>query len=663
MSRILAIDDKEDNLTVISALLENRIHNCNVITAQSGAEGLKKAKAESPDTILLDIRMPGMDGYEVCKRLKEDESTRHIPVIMLTAVKIGSGDRVSGLEAGADAYLAKPVDESVLIAHVNATLRIKRAEDALRKQKDSLEEIVQERVRELRESEERYRFLAENARDVIWTMDMDLMFTYISPSVISLCGYSVEEIINRKLEKFITPASFEVATQVIEEAPAVEKLGEKDRGETWMMKLEIICKDGSTVWTETATGPVYDKNGRAVEILGITRDITERKRAEEEKAKLQAQFQQAQKMESIGTLAGGVAHDFNNLLMGIQGYVSLMLMGVDSTHTHYEMLTGIEEQVQKGAELTRHLLSFARGEKYEVNPTDLNELIKKSSSMFGRTKKEIKIHRKYQKDIYTVDVDRGQIEQVLMNLYVDAWQAMPDGGELYLQTENVTLDENYIEPFQVEPGKYVKISVTDTGVGMNEETQQRIFEPFFTTKEMGKGTGLGLASAYGIIKNHDGFINVYSKKGEGTTFKFYLPASEKEVVEEKESGGKVLKGSETVLLVDDEDVIVDVDEQFLQKMGYAVLIARSGKEAIEIYEKGKDKIDLIILDMIMPDMSGRESYGRIREINPDVKVLLSSGYSINGQATQILEQGCNGFIQKPFNMKGLSQKLREILDN
>ncbi len=677
MSRILAIDDKEDNLIVISALLKNRIPDCNVITAQSGSEGLKKAKAESPDTILLDIRMPGMNGYEVCKRLKENESTRHIPVIMFTAEKIESRDHVSGLDAGADAYLAKPVEESILIAHVNATLRIKRAEDALRRDRNSLEEIVQERTRELRESEERYRMLAENVHDVISTWDMNLRFTYVSPSITPLCGYSVEEIINRKLEKFITPASFEVATQIIEEALALEKLEEKDFGRTWVMELEIICKNGSTVWTEVAAGFVFDKNGRAVEILGITRDITEKKRAGEEKAKLQAQFQHAQKMESIGTLAGGIAHDFNNLLMGIQGYVSLMLMGVDSTHPHYERLRGIEEQVQSGAELTKHLLGFARGGKYEVNPTDLNELIKKTSSMFGRTKKEINIHRKYQKDIYTVDVDRGQIEQVLLNLYVNAWQAMPKGGKLHLQTENVTLDENYIKPFQVEPGKYVKISVTDTGAGMDEATQQRIFEPFFTTKEMGKGSGLGLASAYGIIKNHDGFINVYSEKGEarpprlsardggqGATFNIYLPASESEVSSQKsEISEDVRHGDETVLLVDDEDIIIEVGQEMLNLMGYQALVARSGKEAIKIYEKYKDKINIIILDMIMPDMGGGKVYDKIKEINPDIKVILSSGYSIEGQAAEILKRGCNGFIQKPFNIKELSHKIRKILSN
>jgi signal transduction histidine kinase len=223
-------------------------------------------------------------------------------------------------------------------------------------------------------------------------------------------------------------------------------------------------------------------------------------------------------MESLGTLAGGIAHDFNNLLMGIQGRTSLMVMDKDYSHPDFEHLKGIEDYVKSAADLTRQLLGFARGGKYEVKPTDINEMIKKSSSMFGRTKKEIKIHEKYQKDVWTVEVDQGQIEQVLMNLYVNAWQAMPGGGELYIETENVTLNEDYVKPYQVEQGNYVKISITDTGVGMDEATRQRIFEPFFTTKEMGRGTGLGLASVYGIIKNHGGFINVYSEKGEGTTF-------------------------------------------------------------------------------------------------------------------------------------------------
>ncbi|MBW1677726.1 MAG: response regulator [Deltaproteobacteria bacterium] len=283
--------------------------------------------------------------------------------------------------------------------------------------------------------------------------------------------------------------------------------------------------------------------------------------------------------------------------------------------------------------------------------------------MFGRTKKEIKIHRKHQKDIWPVEVDRGQIDQVLLNLYINAWQSMPRGGDLCIETSNVVLDENYTKAFGVKPGNYVKTSVTDTGVGIDEATQQRIFDPFFTTKEMGRGTGLGLASAYGIIKSHGGIINIDSEKGKGTTFNIYLPASEKEVtIKEKKLADEILKGTETVLLVDDEDVILGVGEEMLKEMGYKVLMARTGKEAVEVYRKHKDEIDLVILDMIMPEMGGGEAYDRIKESNPKVKALLASGYSIDGQATEILGRGCDGFIQKPFNVKELSGKIREILD-
>ena len=327
----------------------------------------------------------------------------------------------------------------------------------------------------------------------------------------------------------------------------------------------------------------------------------------------------------------------------------------------FEHLNEIKNHVKSSVNLTKQLLGFARGGKYETRTTDLNELVKNQTRMFQRTRKEITIYENYEKNLWATDVDRGQIEQIFLNLYVNAWQAMPGGGDLTVKTENIIIDESYNTNFEVKPGKYVKISVADTGVGMDEVTRQRIFEPFFTTREMGRGTGLGLASVYGIIKNHEGFINVYSELSEGTTFTVYLPASGKAVVKEKRTYEKLVIGQGTILLVDDEKMITDVGKQMINRLGYDVLTAGNGKEAIEIYKENQDKIDLVVLDMIMPGMGGGETFEKLKEIDSNVRVLLSSGYSLNSQASEIMAKGCAGFIQKPFYMKEFSQKIAAIL--
>ena len=510
--------------------------------------------------------------------------------------------------------------------------------------------------RALRESEEKYRFLTENAADVIFTLDAEGKFTYLSPEFERATGYAIEDFIRRPFIDTLVPEYIE---------STVERFKRGLAGSTTeFYEVVVKHKDGGEVPVELNVTTLLDGGGTPVGRIGIARDITERRQAEAEKENLEFQLRQAQKMKAIGTLAGGIAHDFNNLLMGIEGSASLLLLDMDSTHPHYERLRNIEQYVEDGAELTGQLLGFARGGKYEVKPTDLNKLIKNSSGMFGRTKKEINIHIKYQKDIWTVEADQGQIEQTLLNLYVNAWQAMPEGGDLYLHTNNVTVDESYALPYNFEPGRYVRISVTDTGVGMDEETTKRIFDPFFTTKERSsvKGTGLGLASAYGIIKNHNGFINVYSEEGVGTTFNIYLPASEKETAEERQLTEEIMRGTETILLVDDEEMIIEVEKEMLETLGYKVLLARSGEEAVTSYRKNRGRIDMVILDMIMPGMGGGEVYDILKKINPEIKVLLSSGYSLSGQGEEILERGCDDFIQKPFNTEQLSRRARELLE-
>jgi len=403
--------------------------------------------------------------------------------------------------------------------------------------------------------------------------------------------------------------------------------------------------------------PYYNNDGVITHAVVFNQNITERK-------KLEAQLSQAHKLEALGTLAGGIAHDFNNLLMAIQGHISLILMGMDSHNPDYEKLKAVEKQIIAGVNLTRQLLGFARGGKYEVKPLNINEVLEQTSTMFGRTRRQIQIHKNFQEDIWPIEADLNQIEQVLLNLYLNAWQAMPGGGNLFIKTAKHTVKEVDKINSHMKPGKYVKISITDTGVGMDENTKQRIFEPFFTTREIGLGTGLGLAMVYGIIKNHDGYITVYSEKGHGTNFTIYIPASEKIAVpvREEQFAETILRGQETILLVDDEEHIINVMKEIMEMLGYNVMVADNGWDAIKVYKENKEKIDLVILDMIMPDMGGGETFNGLKQINPQVKVILSSGYSLNSEAAGIMARGCKGFLQKPVNIAILSQKIRDVFE-
>jgi PAS domain S-box-containing protein len=538
------------------------------------------------------------------------------------------GSRQPDVYSSSDISLAEGIADQMAGAIANSRLYagVRRAEEALRV------------------SEEKYRTLVENAAEAIFILQ-DERIRFANPRAIALSGRTAEEISRLPLTELIHPDDLEIA---------LERYRRRIQGEDipGTQAYRYLNKSGEILWVQMNSVPITWEGRPAT--LHFARDLTQEK-------KLEAQFQMAQKMEAVGTLAGGIAHDFNNILMGIQGHISLMLFDLDSSHPHYESLKKIEEQMKSGANLARQLLAFARRGKYEVKATELNQIVQRSSSMFERTKKEIKVFRKYQEKIWPVEVDRNQIEQVLLNLYVNAWQAMQEGGNLYLETQNITLGPDYIKPFAVQPGRYVRISVRDSGVGMDKKTADRIFEPFFTTKEMGRGTGLGLASVYGIVKNHGGFITVYSEAGHGTSFHIYLPASEMEIAEEKKLPGEILGGKETVLLVDDEETIVEVIEKALILTGFKVLVARGGEEAVEVFKKNRERIDIVILDMIMPGMGGGKVFDSLRAIQPGVKVVLSSGYSIDGEASQIMSRGCNGFIQKPFGIKELSQKIREVM--
>ncbi|MGD9175712.1 MAG: PAS domain-containing protein [Desulfobacterales bacterium] len=487
----------------------------------------------------------------------------------------------------------------------------------------------------------------DHAAESIIVTDPAGVIEYVNPAFEKITGYSRQEVMGANIELLDSGQHSKAFFSTI-----IDTL---QRGKIWQGRMINKRRDHSLYETEATVSPIKNKAGSITNYVSVQRDVSH-------EVRLERQLRQAQKMEAIGTLAGGIAHDFNNLLMGIQGNISLSLLDIEPASPLVKNLKKIEQYVQNGVDLTKQLLGFARGGKYEISLLNLNELIKEQNLMFGRTNKDIIFKNEAKPDLWSVEADQGQIEQVLMNLYLNALQAMPSSGTLTTLTANVTIDQDQYSPYYVKAGNYVRITIADTGIGMDETIQQRIFDPFFTTKEMGRGTGLGLASVYGIVKNHEGFINVFSKKGQGTKFDIYLPASVKAVLTPKKASEKFVKGRETVLLVDDEDMIIDVGTRMLKKLGYQVFIARDGQEAIEIFKKHPEEIDLVVLDMIMPKMGGGETYDRIKKIKPDVKVLLSSGFSINGQASEILNRGCNGFIQKPFNLQNLSQNLRAMLE-
>ncbi len=409
-------------------------------------------------------------------------------------------------------------------------------------------------------------------------------------------------------------------------------------------------------WFEVFSYPIRDdESGEVTGAVEFVRDISKR-------VKLERQLRHAQRMEALGTLAGGIAHDFNNLLLGVQGRSSLMAMDIDGAHPHHEHIRAIDEYIRSATSLTKQLLGMARGGKYEIHPIDISALVTDSAAMFGRTRKEIQIRTLTPPSPVVVEVDRGQIEQVLLNLYINAWQAMPDGGDLILQTGVVDLDMDDCTPYNVSPGRYAKVTVTDNGIGMDEHVRRKIFDPFFTTKEKSRGTGLGLALAYGIINNHGGFITVYSESGHGTTFNVHLPLSDEAIHQVTAAEKKIVTGSETILLVDDEQMILDVGQAMLQKLGYRVISAKGGTAAIDLLQHRAETIDLVILDLIMPGMDGRTTYERIRELRPGISVIVASGYTIDGEAAEIMQRGCKGFIQKPFNVAELSSMVRTVMD-
>ncbi len=553
----------------------------------------------------------------------------------------------------------------------------KKADLKLRQYQDMLEDLVEERTRDLqksnkqlrneidariekeealRRSEEKYRSIIENTNNGYYEVDINGCLTFFNDSLALILGYPAEEL--QGMDYAIL-----MDADVLRQMPEKPSDSYRSGMNSNLSRLTITRRDGSRRTVDVSTEPILDKNGIRIGQRGVVLDISERLNAEIEKKKLEERLHQIQRLEGIGTLAGGVAHDFNNLLMGIQGNISLMMLKPDLSEYNYNKLKSIESCVLSGTKLTQQLLGFARGGKYVAKALNFNQIVINTARMFGRTRKEIRIEENIEHDLWAIMADKNQIEQVLLNIYINAWQAMPEGGTVLIDARNMVLDATFSKAFDIQPGRYVCVSISDTGMGIDPAIQAKIFEPFFTTKGMGRGTGLGLASAYGIIKNHDGAIDFVSQPGKGTTFYVYLPASDADIEPDPALSDAIVKGTETLLLIDDEDVILQVEQPMLESLGYKVMTASDGGTAVELFRRFSGEIDLVILDVIMPGMSGGAVFDELKSIDPQVLVLLSSGYSLRGQAEEILSRGCIGFIQKPFSLEQLSARLRGVFDN
>ncbi len=553
--------------------------------------------------------------------------------------KEGVGETLAGIDPGhpmapvADAVaLIKSDIDQILDAH-------RRAEAALR------------------DSEERYRTVLDAIVDGYYEVDHAGAMLHCNGALLELLGYGRDELIGLNNREYMDSDN---AARVFETFNRVWSTGEPAKAFGWKLRR----KDGRAVPVEASISLVRSATGDPIGFRGIVRDVSERLRAEEERERLEIQLWHAQRMESLGRLAGGIAHNFNNLLMGIQANADLVAAELGPTGEAAERLRTIATLVEGGSRLTAQLLGYARSGLHEVRAIDLNRLASRTLDTFSVARREIRIRQQLDPAVPAVRADWTQLEQVLLNLLVNAADAMPRGGELVVSTGEVTEASLTGRGYVVEPGRYVQLTVTDSGVGMDAATLERIFEPFFTTKGGSGGTGLGLSSAYGIVKAHRGYIDAFSEPGQGTTFLILLPATE-EAPEEPPGVPPVTRRVQTgrgaVLVVDDDPAVLRATEAMLRRLGYTPVSASSGAEAVATIQAGRPRCAAVILDLILPDMRGGDVFDALKAIEPDLRVLLSSGYSEDGEAAEILDRGCDAFLQKPYSMEQLAAVLSALM--
>lgn len=669
---VLVVNDVPDQLALMEQIL--RQAGYEVLTASGGREGIDLAEERRPAMVVSDVSMPDVDGFELCRLLRANQELRTTPILLVSALRKDAAGVVEGLQTGADDYLEAPYDPMVLVARAARLLEQRQGNEELGRRinertaqleatNHALEREIAERKQteqKFRESEELYRLLVEGIRDyAIFMLDTEGRVASWNQGAERIKGYRAEEIVGQHFSRFYTAEDMESGKPQMELRVASEDGRYEEEG--WRVR-----KDGTRFFANVLITALRDDAGQLHGFTKVTRDITERKQTEEALRLAEEQLRQSQKLEAIGQLAGGIAHDFNNLLTAILGQSDLILRRLEGDSPLRQKIEGIKKAGNRAALLTYQLLAFSRKQILQPEVLDLNAIISEMGKILQRLIEEnIDINLMLDPLLGRVKADPGQISQIIINLIVNARDAMPRGGRITVETQNVYLNEEYASSHtSVRPGYYILLAISDTGMGIDAETQKHIFEPFFTTKGDGKGTGLGLSTVYGIVKQSGGNIWVYSEVGRGTTFKIYLPRVEGavETAEAVVASDDLPRGAETILLVEDEEGVRELAREILESSGYKVLEAANGAEAVTICDDDDCSIDLLITDVVMPHMDGRQVAERLTAIRPQLRVLFMSGYTENAIVHHgVLDKGAN-FIAKPFSAEDLARKVRELLD-
>ncbi len=653
---VLIVDDTPAKLTSLVAIVSGMA--LEIVTANSGEQALRQLLKRDFALILLDVNMPTMDGFETATLIRSRPRSAHTPIVFVTAEANLEAERFRGYIHGAVDFIYSPIVPEILRAKVRVFVDLFCLQRQLMLQHEHLESLVAQRTTALTEEiaehkrardalterELRYRKLTEASFDGI-AITVEGVITEANPGVAEIFGYPLDEVISRPILDFVADESREAVLQRF------------SKGEEGRFELTGKHKDGRKIQLETTTRQ-HNVSGRSGRILAI-RDVTE-------KRVLEAQLRQTQKMDAIGQLAGGVAHDFNNLLTAILGYSNFV---IDTFEPQDRRRADMEEVIKAGqqaAALTRQLLAFSRKQILQPTAVDLNAVVTGIHQMLSRLIGEhVDLVPILAPDLGAVRADSGQLEQVLMNLVLNARDAMPSGGRVVIETSNIELDETSVrQHVAVRPGSYVMLGVSDTGHGMDEQTQSRLFEPFFTTKEPGKGTGLGLSTVYGIVKQSGGNIRVDSKPGHGTTFTIYLPRVA-EIAEPLAMASPPVgppTGTETILVVEDTGGLRALARKILERYGYTVIDAPNGEEALRICERHEGTIHLLLTDVVMPGMSGRVLADLLAQLRSETKVLFTSGYTDDAIVHHGILRTGSAFLQKPYVLDSLARKVREVLD-